>query len=184
MFAMAKISNFVRSKGDPKIIDSGPSSFAASDRIARNLGWFSLALGALEMLAPERVTRALGMKGEERLIRAFGAREIAAGVLSLSTEKKIGLWSRVAGDGLDIATLIGGLGRDNPKKGNVALALLMVGGITLLDIATAQEVSGRHARGTGARRAYDDRTGYPKGIAASRGIGTAKRSGKRLVAST
>jgi hypothetical protein len=180
--AIGKITNFVRSKGDPKVISTGPSSFGASDRMARNLGWFSLGLGALEMLAPERVTRALGMEGQERLVRAYGAREIATGVLSLSTEKKAGLWSRVAGDGLDLATLMGGLHPDNPKKGNVALALLMVGGITLLDLATAKEVSARHDRETGSRRTYDDRTGYPKGIASSRGIGAPKKLRKQLAA--
>jgi hypothetical protein len=180
---VGKIANFVRSKGDPKVISTGPSSFGASDRMARNLGWFSLGLGALELLAPERVTRALGMQGQEGLVRAYGAREIASGVLTLSTEKNTGLWSRVAGDGLDIATLMGGLTTDNPKRGNVALALLMVGGITLLDFTTAKEVSARHARGTGARRSYDDRSGYPKGIAASRGIGASKKV-RKLVAAT
>ncbi len=181
--AIGKIANFVRAKGDPKVISTGPSSFGNSDRMARNLGWFSLGLGALELLAPERVTRALGMEGHERLVRAYGARELAAGVLSLSIEKRTGLWSRVAGDGLDIATLMGGLHADNPKRGNVALALLMVGGITLLDIVTAKEVSARHAPGTGSRRSYDDRSGYPKGIAASRGIGAPKKLREQLAAS-
>src|SRR3954462_1623576 len=142
---MEKVSNMTRAQGDPKVISTGPSSFGASDRMARNLGWFSLGLGALEIVAPERITRALGMEGQESLVRAYGFREIAAGMLSLSVEKKAGLWSRVAGDGLDIATLMAGLRDDNPKKGNVAMALMMVGGITLLDIAVAKELSARHA---------------------------------------
>jgi hypothetical protein len=62
---MEKISNIVRSRGDPKVIETGPSSFGASDRMARNLGWFSIGLGALELLLPERVTRTLGMEGQE-----------------------------------------------------------------------------------------------------------------------
>src|SRR4051812_17436759 len=167
---LEKVSNIARSKGDPKVISTGPSSFGASDRMARNLGWFSLGLGALEILAPQRITRALGMEGQESLVRAYGFREVAAGMLSLSIEKKAGFWSRVAGDGLDIATLVAGLRDDNPKKGNVALALVMVGGITLLDIATAMELSARHTPQAGSRRTYYDRTGYPKGLAASRGI--------------
>jgi hypothetical protein len=177
---MQKISNFTRSQGDPKVLSTGPSSFGDSDRMARNLGWFSLGLGALEILAPERITRALGMEGQEGLVRAYGAREVASGLLSLSTEKQTGLWSRVAGDGLDIATLMGGLRVDNPKKGNVALALLMVGGITLLDVATAKEVSERHKRQTGSRSLYNNRTGYPKGMAASRGIVARRRTGPQL----
>jgi hypothetical protein len=178
------VSNIARSHGDPKVISTGPSSFGASDRMARNLGWFSLGLGALEMFAPERVTRALGMEGQESLIRAYGLREVAAGILSLSIEKRAGLWSRVAGDGLDIATLMAGLRDDNPKKGNVAIALMMVGGITLLDIATAKEVSARHAPETGSRRRYYDRTGYPNGMARSRGIAARKKSEPQLAASS
>src|SRR3954466_2942367 len=106
---------------------------AFSDRSYHRRGEISIGLGGLELLLPERVTRTLGMEGQEDLVRAYGFREVASGVLSLSVEKKAGLWSRVAGDGLDIATLIGGLHEDNPKKSNVALALMMVAGITLLD---------------------------------------------------
>jgi hypothetical protein len=180
---MDKVSNIARSQGDPKVISTGPSSFGASDRMARNLGWFSLGLGALQILAPERITRALGMEGQESLVRAYGFREVASGMLSLSIEKNAGLWSRVAGDGLDIATLMAALRDDNPKKGNVAMALMMVGGITLLDIATAKEVGARHARQTGSRRMYYDRSGYPNGMAASRGIAARKKSEPQLAAS-
>src|SRR4051812_24027663 len=180
---MEKISNIARSPGDPRVLSTGPSSFGVSDRTARNLGWFGLGLGALEILAPGRITRALGMEGQEALVRAYGFREIAAGMLSLSIEKRAGLWSRVAGDGLDIATLMAGLRDDNPKKANVAMALMMVGGITLLDIAVAKELSARHAPQKGARRMYHDRTGYPKGMAASRGIAARKKSAPQLAAS-
>jgi len=180
---MGILSNYVRSKGDPKIIDKGPSSLGASDRMARNLGWFSLGLGALEIFAPRHVTRALGMEGQEGLVRAYGLREIAAGMLSLSVEKEIGLWSRVAGDGLDIATLAAGLRGDNPKRGNVATALLVVVGITVLDIVTAQEVGRRHRRPKPPPRTYYERTGYPNGLAAARGIATRKMRATQAAAS-
>jgi hypothetical protein len=103
-------------------------------------------------------------------------------MLLLSIEKKAGLWSRVGGDGLDIATLMAGLRDDNPKKGNVAMALMMIGAITLLDVAAAKEVGARPAR-TGRRRLYYDRTGYPKGIASSRGTAARKKSAPQLAAS-
>jgi hypothetical protein len=180
---LEKVSNIARSKGDPKVISTGPSSFGASDRMARNLGWFSLGLGALEILAPQRITRALGMEGQESLVRAYGFREVASGMLSLSAEKQAGLWSRVAGDGLDMATLMKGFHDDNPKKGNVAMAMMMVGGITLLDIAVAKDVSARHARPAGRPRLYHDRTGFPKGMAASRGIAARKKNVQQLAAS-
>jgi len=180
---MEKISNISRSQGDPKVVSTGPSSFGTSDRLPRNLGWFSLGLGALEILAPERITRALGMEGKESLVRAYGFREVASGILSLSLEKKTGLWSRVAGDGLDITTLMAGLRDDNPKKDNVAMALMMVGGITLLDIAAAKAASVRHAPQRGRRRMYHDRSGYPKGVAAVRGIAARRKNVPQLAAS-
>src|SRR3954465_2046158 len=135
---MTHFSNIARSDGDPKVVRSGPSSLAASDRLAKALGWFSLGLGLTELLAPRRITRALGMEGKETLVRAYGAREIGSGILSLSVDKKLGLWSRVAGDGLDIATVMTALRPDNPKRDNVVVALALLLGITAVDLIDAQ----------------------------------------------
>src|SRR6201989_2845382 len=123
---MTYLSNIVRSQGDPKLIQTGRSSLSSADKLARALGWFSIGLGLAELIAPNSITRALGLQGKESLVRAYGAREIAAGVLSLSADKQAGLWSRVAGDGADVATLVPGLRHDNPQRNNVAFALMMV----------------------------------------------------------
>lgn len=166
---MIYISNIVRSEGDPKVLRSGPSSLTAPDRLGKALGWFSLGLGLVELLAPHRITRALGMEGQEALVRAYGAREISSGILSLSTEKNLGLWSRVGGDGIDIATLLTAHRDDNPKVHNVTTALALVAGITLLDIIAAQDTTARHSRSSGDRNIYRDRTGFPGGLGAARG---------------
>jgi hypothetical protein len=166
---MNYVSNIARYERDPKVVRSGPSSLDASDRLAKALGWFSLGLGVAELIAPRRITRALGMQGMERIVRAYGAREIASGILCLSVEKDVGLRSRLAGDGLDVATLLAGLRDDNPKRNNVGLALLMVTGVTLLDLVGAQATTARHARGRGKRRLYADRSGFPKGTQAAKG---------------
>ncbi|HYZ64958.1 MAG TPA: hypothetical protein VE650_21095 [Acetobacteraceae bacterium] len=166
---MTYISNMARSKGDPKVLRSGPSSLGPPDRLARALGWFSLALGLTELLAPRRLTHTLGMEGSEGLVRAYGAREIGSGVLSLSIEKDLGLWSRVAGDGLDLATLMAGLRPDNPKRDNVVIAIAMVVGITALDVLGAVGVKARHRRQGGSREQYRDRSGFPQGLEKSRG---------------
>jgi hypothetical protein len=162
-------SKIARSKGDPKIISTGPSSLSASDQLGKALGWFSFGLGFAELVAPKQITRALGMEGKEALVRAYGAREIGAGMLCLSIDKQLGLWNRVAGDGLDIATLLPGLRRDNPKRGNVAIALAVVMGVTALDVLAAQTTTTRHHRNGAEPRLYNDRSGYPKGIQHSRG---------------
>ena len=169
MLALSSLSNIARSEGDPKVLEAGPSSLGTSDRLARALGWFSIGLGLTEVLAPRMLTRALGMEGKESLVRAYGLREIGSGVLSLSPDKQSGLWSRVAGDGLDIATLMTGLRPDNPKRDNVSLALAAVIGITLLDIAGSAGVTARHGRFGNRRRDYRDRSGFPQGLAKARG---------------
>ena len=166
---MNMLSNITRSEGDPKIVRTGTSSAGAADRIAKGLGWFSIGLGLAEILAPRQITRALGMQGSENLVRAYGFREIASGLVTLSPDKHIGLCSRLAGDALDAATLMRGMRDDNPKRDNVALALTMVLGVTLLDFLAEQGVRVRHTRARGERRLYHDRSGFPRGLQASKG---------------
>ena len=169
MNVMAKVADIARSPGDPTVLESGPSSLRAMDNLAKGLGWFSIGLGMTELLAAERLARLLGMEGKETLIRAYGLREIAAGMLCLAPEKTIGVWSRVAGDGLDIATLLSAHTDDNPKKRNVGVALAAVAGVTLLDLVCAQALTVRHGRGWSKPREYGDRSGWPNGFAASHG---------------
>ncbi|ACB28178.1 hypothetical protein [Methylobacterium radiotolerans] len=169
MTNITSFSNITRSEGDPKVLRSGPSSRSVPDSLAKGLGWFSLGLGLTELLAPGRITRALGMEGKEALVRVYGAREIGSGILSLSVDKNVGLWSRVAGDGLDIATVLTALRPDNPKRGNVAVALALLVGITAVDLIDAQTSTARHSRAVGRKRSYRDRSGFPRGVQASRG---------------
>ena len=166
---MSFLNNITRSDGDPKVLRSGASSLSSSDRLARNLGWFSIGLGLAELFAASTITRALGMQGKENLVRAYGVREITSGFMTLSVDKQAGLASRIAGDALDIATLATALRPDNHKRENVALALAMVGGITLLDIIATTTSKVRHRSSRGQRRSYDDRSGFPQGVEASRG---------------
>lgn len=166
---MAFLTNSSRSEGDPKVISSGPSSLSSSDRLARNLGWFSIGLGIVELLAAEKITGALGMHGKENLVRAFKLREITSGFITLSVDKQAGLASRIAGDALDIATLAIAMGPDNHKRDNAALAFLMVSGVTFLDIIAIGATTARHAIRRGQARDYGDRSGFPNGIEAARG---------------
>jgi hypothetical protein len=166
---MGYLSNISRSEGDPKVVHPGRSSLGGVDRLARALGWFSLGLGLAELLAPRQFTRALGMPGQEMLVRSYGLREIGSGVLSLSPDKTTGLWSRVGGDALDVLTLAAAYRADNPKRDNVALALAAVAGIMVLDLIGAQGVTGRHRRASGERRRYSDRSGFPQGVQSARG---------------
>ncbi|WP_337269987.1 hypothetical protein [Oryzifoliimicrobium ureilyticus] len=171
---MTFLTNVTRSEGDPKVISTGSSSLSSSDRMARNLGWFSIGLGLVEMVAARRITRALGMRGQENLVRAFGVREIASGFMTLSVDKQVGLATRIGGDALDIAALATALHPTNRKRNNAALALLMVTGIAFLDVAVAGAAKVRHLGHKGDRRTYGDRSGFPKGVEAVRGAGRTK----------
>lgn len=170
---MTFLSGIARSKRDPKIISSGPSSLPMVDRLARGLGWFSIGLGVAELLAPRRFAAFLGMRGREPLVRAFGAREIASGVLSLSVDKQAGLWSRVAGDALDLLALSRAYRPGNWKRDNVFIAIVMVGGITALDVLAAQGTQTKHARQRSDARDYSDRSGFPQGLTAARQLASA-----------
>src|SRR5918911_3474435 len=109
--------------------------------LAQGLGWFSIGLGLAELLAPEGVTRPFGMQRHTALIRAYGLREIAAGVGILTQpDPTPWVWGRGAGDALDIATMAAGLSADNPRRGNVAIAMAGLVGITVLDAYCAQRL--------------------------------------------
>lgn len=158
---MTSLSNIARRETDPKVIRSGHSSLSTADRLGKALGWFSLGLGAYELLAPHRITRALGMQGNEQLVRIYGAREITSGVLSLSTERSLGLWSRVGGDVVDIATLLLAPRGYRRERENAKAALALVAGVTLIDLMTARSLSTIHRRVRGTGDVYRDRSGFP-----------------------
>ena len=136
---------------------------STNDALARGLGVFSIGLGLWEVLAPRSLTRMLGMEGNEGLVRAYGMREIAAGIGILTSEDPTGwIWGRVAGDGLDIATLVTGLEGDNPKRNNVALALAAVAGVTALDVYCGQQLSSESKEPLPPMRDYSRRSGLPR----------------------
>jgi hypothetical protein len=140
----------------------------ATDTLARGLGIFSIALGIAEIAAPRALARALGMKGQEGLIAGYGVREIATGILA-SKDPTPWIWGRVAGDGLDLATLATALEGRNPKKGNVGIAMAAVAGVTALDVYCAQTLSRESPHPLPPMQDYSDRTGYPGGIEQSHG---------------
>jgi hypothetical protein len=143
---------------------------STTDALARGLGVFSIALGLMEVAAPRALARFLGMEGSEALIRGYGLREIATGVgILASNDPTPWIWGRVAGDGLDIATLMTGYEGDNPKKDNVTLALAAVAGVTALDVYCGQALSRESTVPLPPMRDYSDRSGLPRSPQAMRG---------------
>lgn len=141
-----------------------------TDTLARGLGLFSIALGIAEIVAPRALARSLGMDGHERLIAAYGMREIATGIGILAAKDPTPwIWGRVAGDAVDLATLATGLEGNNPKKANVGIALAAVAGVTALDAYCARTLSSESPTPLPPMRDYSQRSGFPKGVEQARG---------------
>ncbi len=158
---------------------SGPNasrSMTPAMRASRILGWVSFAIGAAELLAPRRTARAVGMDDKHSgLLRAYGAREMLAGVGAHSVYPVPALWSRVGGDLLDIGTLAIAARRkaDGSRDRRVWIAIAAVAGITLLDALVASKLAAetKEGKNSGEAKDYSDRSGFPEGVAAARGNG-------------
>jgi hypothetical protein len=118
-------------------------SASAAKQSGLGLGFLSLALGAAELIAPQRIAKALGLDPEgsaKTVIRAFGLREVAAGAMLVrGPALSFNAWNRVLGDTMDTAALLLAL-RSTKKPGAVLGALAFVGVCTALDRWTAGEL--------------------------------------------
>ena len=131
---------------------------SSAKKLAKGLGWFSLGLGLTELLAPKAIAKICGVSNAHTgLIRVYGLREIAAGVMIFSQNKPAaGMWSRVAGDALDLATLGKAFASPSANKGRVAFATANVLTVTALDLIAAKQLSTNGSQGVrraiGAKR--------------------------------
>jgi uncharacterized membrane protein len=125
------------------------------DALARGLGWFSIGLGLVEVLAPRKVTGLVGSRGNNSLVRAYGLREIASGVGILSQPHQPGwMLARVAGDVMDLVALGSAFNRRSTDKGRALLGIASVAGVAALDVLCAKRLMERgecgaiHVEGT------------------------------------
>ena len=116
-----------------------------SQALAVGLGWFSIALGVAELAAPHSVARLIGVKPTETTLttlRTYGAREVGTGLAILAQpDQPTWLWSRVAGDALDLATL--GVAMKNPDTDDrrAMFATAAVLAVTALDVVCARQLT-------------------------------------------
>jgi hypothetical protein len=114
--------------------------------LSKGLGWFSLALGALELLTARRISKMMGI-ASPKVVWAFGAREVASGVMVLKKpDVAMPIWSRVAGDAVDAAVLLACLKAGNRQRRAAAVAMLLVLGAATLDVAVASALSRREQK--------------------------------------
>ena len=116
-------------------------------KLGFGLGIFSIGLGLLEVAAPGRLARWLGVDGKtaSRVIGLFGARELLAGAMLIrGPAVSTNVWNRVIGDAMDLGALGIAFSRST-RKGAVAGAVGFVAGAMMVDVI--------------ASRGLDDETG-------------------------
>lgn len=118
------------------------STHDRSATLSTSLGVASVGLGASELLAPDGVARLAGVVPTERsrrAIRFLGARECGHGAAILLRSRRL-VWTRVAGDVLDVALLAKALRSPgaNRRRGSVAMSALAV--IGAADVWTARQL--------------------------------------------
>jgi uncharacterized membrane protein len=135
--------------------DYQQSGTARAEAMALGLGWFSIALGAAEVLAPHSVARLIGIAESETnssVLRAMGVREIGNGIAILSQPDRASwLWTRVGGDALDLSLLGSAFGQDYADRGRLGAATAAVLGVTALDVIAARRLGGGDGRPSAAR---------------------------------
>ena len=107
------------------------------------MGWFGVGLGLAELIAPRRVAALIGVNPtHQTLIRLMGLRELAssAGILREGSSAAA-VWTRVAGDVVDLALLGAAFTSNRSNRARLAAATASVLGATMVDVIAAQQLS-------------------------------------------
>jgi uncharacterized membrane protein len=131
--------------------------FVGPVRLADTLGWASAALGAPMIAAPRRFLRAIGVQDDAKSVAwtlTVGGREFAATMTIIAMRhRRIGAWSRVAGDIMDLTLLASALVNRRRNTPRLIGAMGAVAGILAADFWTAVQLSRAEGMGVpeGAR---------------------------------
>jgi hypothetical protein len=112
--------------------------------VARFLGWFSVGLGTAQVAAPGTLCRLVGAQGDgvgRAVMRAMGVRELTQGIGILVRPRPTGwLWSRVAGDGIDIGLLVVTAVKNDRRRGRTLFGLANVLAVTVPDVLESRRL--------------------------------------------
>ena len=148
-----RIGTALAEKARPRIKSTAPyQQIADEDRgtggetLANFLGMFSVGLGLAEVAMPGVIARLCGIDPHDEqnrtLLRLMGAREISHGLAILSNQQpEKAVWSRVAGDALDLAFLGKALSNPDNNRGATLFATANVLAVAALDVLCAQQLS-------------------------------------------
>jgi hypothetical protein len=113
------------------------------DPLAQFLGWFSIGLGSAQIGAPRTLCKLVGADGDgfaPTLMRLMGVRELAQGTGILVRPRPTAwLWSRVAGDALDLSLLA--LTAVKNRRARTAFAIANVLAVTVPDVYESRFLS-------------------------------------------
>jgi hypothetical protein len=113
------------------------------DPLAQFLGWFSIGLGTAQVAAPRALCRIVGANDEglaPRVMRLMGARELTQGTGIVARPRPTAwLWSRVAGDVLDLSLLT--LTAAKNRRARTAFAIANVLAVTVPDVYESRFLS-------------------------------------------
>ncbi|HET8529257.1 MAG TPA: hypothetical protein VFL60_10130 [Gaiellaceae bacterium] len=128
------------------------------DGLARFLGWFGVGLGVTQLAAPRALCRLVGAddRGVSPLVmRAMGARELLQGTGILTRTRPTGLmWSRVAGDVLDVAAVaFAGIRNRRARSVGVLASLLPIGAADVYEARHLSQRPGEPRSGKHIRKA-------------------------------
>lgn len=123
----------------------GPSDAVGPVRTADVLGWASSLLGAPMLLSPHRFLRAIGVRDDPRAVAwtlGVGVREqIAMLNIIANRQRRIGMWSRAAGDTMDLALLLGAYRLRPRDKRRLREAIAIAGALFVGDTLVATLLS-------------------------------------------
>jgi hypothetical protein len=143
--------------------------------LARGIGWFSVALGIAQLLAPRAMSRAVGLEARVSVTRLYGLRELMCGIgILASRDPKPFLWARVGGDALDLGTLAAASsGRGAGRRTMMAAA--NVACVTALDVYAASQTNCAASAVKRRQSPYDysERSGFARSPSAMRGAALA-----------
>lgn len=133
---------------------TNPSFMNTKTALVKGLGGASLGLGLSEVLAPAKVAALAGVDANGRtrpVIRALGLRECGHAAALLFGPSKL-VWTRVAGDALDLALLgVGAANQNGARRRRTAVSAAALVGIAAADLYAALRTTGnrgRHANGS------------------------------------
>jgi hypothetical protein len=121
---------------------------------ARTLGWGSIGIGLMELVAPHQVEHMLGLEHSHKthgILRALGVRELLHGVGILAERRATpqlaaSVWARVLGDALDSA-LLGIAATKTKRLSSFAAVAATVTAIGAADLYYAMKIQHQQKNG-------------------------------------